>query len=368
MKLRHLALGMLPLLIGAAPAPQITPAGPLRDAGSLQRLPVRVVGRAVREGDTYHRQWPGTYLESAFAGPSALFTVGAGDVSLRLSVDGAPLPPLVHPTPQLYRVSGLGAGRHRLRIEVVSESQAGETVLGPVWSDGAARPAPLSAPARQIEFIGDSHTVGYGNTSAKGDCTQAEVWATTDTTQGIPGQLARRYGADREVNAISGRGVVRNYDGFAADTLPQAYPFALLDHRAPAAEQGWHPQLIVMALGTNDFSTALKSGERWADRAALHRDFEDSYAAFIAGLRRRNPNAFILLWATDLAGGEIVQEAGRVANRLRAAGDQRLAFVPITGLAFSGCHGHPSVADDGRVADAVARVVDAHPDIWRNDR
>ncbi|MEJ8630146.1 hypothetical protein P0F65_10470 [Sphingomonas sp. I4] len=88
-------------------------------------------------------------------------------------------------------------------------------------------------------------------------------------------------------------GVVRNYGGFAAPTLPEAYPFALFDGRTPAATPGWHPQVVVVALGTNDFSTPLKPGERWADRDALHDDYEHHYVAFVGRLRKAYPKAFL---------------------------------------------------------------------------
>ncbi|WP_343527684.1 GDSL-type esterase/lipase family protein [Sphingomonas sp.] len=172
-----------------------------------------------------------------------------------------------------------------MRLEVASESRAEPTTFGGFFADAGTRTASVTPRTRTIEFIGDSHTVGYGNTATKTDCTQDEVWTTTDTSRAFGPTLAHRYGADYQVNAISGRGVVRNYNGFAADTLPQAYPFTLFDKRMRADEPGWRPQVIVIALGTNDFTTPLHSGETWATRDALHADFETTYVHFVQGLR-----------------------------------------------------------------------------------
>ncbi|MFN3433487.1 MAG: GDSL-type esterase/lipase family protein [Sphingomonas sp.] len=349
------------LLLAAAsvtPAPAQTVAGPA--------LPLRIGGRAERTSDGWRRQWPGTYFEGAFRGRQALLRVGPGEVILHVLVDGTPAATLVKPAPGLYRIAGLADGRHRLRVEVASESQAAPTTFGGLFADAGA--APLPAPpalSRGIEFIGDSHTVGYGNTSASRDCTQDQVWATTDTSQGIAGVTARRYGAEYRVHAISGRGVVRNYDGFAADKVPEAYPFTLFDKAAAADDAGWDPQLIVIALGTNDFSTALKPGEPWKDRAALHADYEARYMTFVRALRTKHPRAHVLLWATDLAEGEIAAEERRVVARLSAGGMRDVGFVQAPKLALTGCHFHPSVADDRLIADAIARYVDAHPGIWR---
>lgn len=327
-------------------------------------LPLHVGGRVVRTAAGYTRQWPGTYFDGAFRGDAALMRVGPGDVILHVHVDAAPAIRLVKPRPGLYRISGLSQGRHRIRVDVASESQAGATVFGGLYAAPGGRPQPVTARRRQIEFIGDSHTVGYGNTSPVRDCSKADVWATTDTTRGIAAITAQRYGADYRVNAISGRGIVRNYDGGPGNTLPAAYPFALLDHTARATDAGWHPRLIVIALGTNDFSTALHAGEPWQTRAALRTAFEARYVAFIRHLRNRHPRAAILLWATDLADGAIAAAASAVATRLTASGLPGIGFVAVPGLAFSGCHAHPSIADDGRIAAALARHVDAHPEIW----
>ncbi|MGA1799982.1 SGNH/GDSL hydrolase family protein [Sphingomonas sp. 4RDLI-65] len=343
----------------AAP-PTVTPT----TAKAGAPLPVHIGGRVERTADGYERQWPGTYFEVAFRGPSALLRIGQGDVILRVAVDGALAVKLVKPKPGLYRVAGLSNGRHTIRVDVASESQAGPNVFGGFFAGPETRALPAPTRTRQIEFIGDSHTVGYGNVSAKRDCTGAEVWATTDTAQGVPALTARRYGADYQVNAISGRGIVRNYDGMAADTVPAAYPFTLFDKAKRYADPAWHPSLFVIALGTNDFSTPLKASEPWQTRDALHADYEAKYVAFVKAVRARNPGAHVVLWATDLADGEIAAEVGKVAARLKAEGERNIGFVPVTGLAFSACHAHPSTVDDGRIATALAGYVDAHPEIW----
>jgi lysophospholipase L1-like esterase len=330
----------------------------------LTTLPAKVHSRFERDGDQVTRQWPGSYIETAFRGSAALFRIDAGDVALHVVVDARTVATLVKPAPGLYRVAGLSRGRHELRVEVASESQAGPTKFGPFYAEGGTVAAPLTDRARQIEFIGDSHTVGYGVTSAKRECTQDEVWATTDTSRGFGARLAHLYGADYEVNAISGRGVVRNYGGFAAANLPEAYHFVLLDGRSRASEPDWHPQVIVIALGTNDFTTPLHPGERWATRGALHADFEATYLRFVQSLRTRDPHALIVLWATDMADGEIEAEVAKVVATLRASGEHRLAYVPVNGLAFTGCHSHPSLADQTVIADRIRAAIDAQADPW----
>lgn len=348
------------------------------DAGGMQRitrvaaepagltvLPMAVHGRAARDGDAIVRQWPGSYIETAVRGGGVLLRLGAGDMALHVLVDGQAVQTLVKPAPGLYRIGGLSDAAHVVRVEVASESQAAPTVLGPFYATRGTVAAPLPRRARQIEFVGDSHTVGYGVTSPTRTCSAADVWETTDTSRGFGAILARRYGADYQVNAISGRGVVRNYDGFAAPKLPEVYPYVLFDRATPAAEPDWHPQVIVAALGTNDFSTPLHAGERWASRAALHADYEATYLRFLRTLRARDPQALIVLWATDLADGEIAAEEDKVVATLRAGGDRRVVFVPVTGLAFGGCNAHPSIADQRIIADRIGAAIAANLPGWR---
>lgn len=348
----------------AAPACPQTVAK-IEEQTGLKPLPFATHGRVLAQPDgTILRQWPGTYFETAFTGPATFFRVGSGEVSLRVSIDDQPPVALVKPEPGLYRVSPAGNGAHRVRIDIVSESQREPTGFGGFLAPATARAAPLSARSRAIEFIGDSHTVGYGNTSRKRQCTQGEVWATTDTSQGIAGLIARHADADVQVNAISGRGIVRNYGGFAAPTLPEAYPFALLDRKAAADTSGWHPQILILALGTNDFSTPLHAGERWADREALHADYEATFVRFVKTLRTRHPRAYLLFWATDLGGPEIETEVGKVVDRLHAEGDARVGFVPVNGLTFGGCDSHPDLADDRTIANRLIAHIESLPEGW----
>jgi lysophospholipase L1-like esterase len=331
---------------------------------AVRALPVRVVGRAVRDGGEWIRQWPATAFETAFDGREAWFRVGRDEAILAVSVDGREAARLARPGTGLYRVGGLRPGRHRLRVEVVTESQKEPTRFGGFFASGATRAVLLARPRRAIEFIGDSHTVGYANASAKRECTGEEIWSTTDSTRAVPALIARRYAADVAVNAISGRGVVRNYGGEKHDLLPEAYLYALLDHRFPWRRERWRPQLILVALGTNDFSTPLHAGEKWTDRQALRADFEAHYLRFLRSLRAADPGAFLLIWIADTGDGEIAREAGRVASRMAESGERRIAFVPVSGLALSACDWHPSLADDRRIAAALAGAIDARRDIW----
>jgi len=342
---------------GPAEPPRLGAPLPHRSLCQLaKRVPAQVAGRTSASGQY---QWPGLYFESKFRGGSLYFTTGSGDVILHVLVDGVPVGTLVKPRPGDWRIDGLVEGPHVVRVEAVTESQDAPNAFGGFALPPGSRALAGSPRKRQIEFIGDSHTVGYGNTSKTRDCTEDDVWATTDSSVAFGPKVARHYDADFQVNAISGRGIVRNYDGSEGDPLPVAYPFVLLDHGARYENSSWRPQVIVIALGTNDFSTPLHADEKWPTRDALHADFETTYVRFLGDLRERNPNAFFVIWATELAEREIQAEAGKVVAQRQAQGDQRIAFIPVDGLAMTGCNWHPSVADDDVIVAKLIGLIDA---------
>jgi lysophospholipase L1-like esterase len=336
---------------------------PMRTGGRMLQAPA--AQNADFGGKTYTSQWPGSYFRAAFQGSDVYFRVGKAHEILHIRVDGQKVATLVKPTPGVYEVSGLSNGRHTVGVYVATESQT-----APNTFDGFAIPEQekaLRLPRwkRQMEFIGDSYTVGYGNLSPTRNCTTQQVWARTDDTQAFGPLVAGHYHAAYQVNAISGRGVVRNYNGFKADTVPEAYPYVLFDKQQKYVNRGWRPQVIVVGLGTNDFTTKLHAGERWKTRAALHSDYEATYAKFLKRLRARHPHALVIVWAADVANGEVAAEASKVVDRLREQGYRKLVFLEIRGLQFHACDSHPTLEDDKTIAQKLIDAIDAHRGVWK---
>ncbi len=362
-------LGCLPLFALPATAQTVT-----IDRSPLSLPPSAFFGvaftervQAASDRHGFVHQWPGTYWEGNFTGSEIIVGFDDSINKLHIYVDGKLVDTETKPGRMQVRLSGMGEGRygiHSIRVEKATESQGGAaTFLG--FASSSLPPPVAVRVSKQIEFIGDSYTVGYGNTSDKTQCTRDEVWATTDTSQAFGPLVAKRYDAGYQINAISGRGIVRNYGGFAADTMPQAYPYTLFDHATTYADPQWHPQIIAIGLGTNDFSTPLHDGEKWKTRDDLHADYEATYVKFIQDLRAKNPKAFFILMAADQFHGEMPNEIAKVITRLNAEGEQRIAFLPMTGLKFGGCDGHPNTDDDRTVSDELIAFIDQHPDIWQ---
>jgi lysophospholipase L1-like esterase len=352
---------VLPLLLAflSVPAFAGTPVG--------TALPLHIGGRVVAvsaddPAQGYRHQWPGTYFEGRFKGTEVHLRLNDEVNKFNVYVDGQLVNTPSRPGEGDILLGPFTPGEHTIRAEKLSESFDAAQFTGFFVADAAnVLPAPEESP-REIEFIGDSYTVGYGNTSPTRICPGDQVWATTNTQLAFGPLTAKHFSAEYRINAISGRGVVRNYNGGDGLHLPQAYPYTVAPQMVETAD--WRPQIIVIGLGTNDFSTPLHGGEVWTTRDELHSDYEQTYVQFVQDLRAKNPQAFFILMATDQANGEIQSEVKKVLAALRAAGESRIDFLPMNGLAFSGCDWHPSTADDTQVASSLINFIDAHPDLW----
>jgi lysophospholipase L1-like esterase len=326
---------LAPLVLSAAPAPEGT------------RLPVHVGARVVQDGAALRFGWPGSYFEGRFRGTDVTVVFDTRADFFRIWVDGKVFQTLTKPERTEVRIAGLRPGVHSVRLEKLTESQAGSSSFLGFFTHGTPLTAP--APARQIEFIGDSHSVGYGNLSATRDCKAAQVHDTTDTSQAFGPILAKRLGADYRVIAYSGYGIVRNYAGkFPGESLPYLYPRAIPGEPAPAAaDPGWKPGIVVINLGTNDFSTPVNAGEAWADDAALRADYRARYIDFVKERRRSNPRARIVLMGAENFYADVAAVAEATGT----------TAVKVPKLEMTGCNWHPSLKDHRTMADLLAATL-----------
>jgi lysophospholipase L1-like esterase len=225
---------------------------------------------------------------------------------------------------------------------------------------------PATPRSRRITFIGDSLTVGYGNTSAFKACTPEELLETTDAQQAFGPLIAKHFNADYQIDAFSGLGMVRNFGGheYPEYRMPMLYPRAIFSD--PAADPApWSPQLIVIGMGGNDFSTFHPGKEAWATQADMIADYEKTYVAFVKKLRTDNPDALILMTWTSDYNPDYGHAAQRVFDTLHADGVRNLDHVVFPAMQRTGCDGHPNIHDDKHVAEILEAFIDAHSGIWR---
>ncbi|MBT2421817.1 hypothetical protein J7F01_10805 [Streptomyces sp. ISL-22] len=128
----------------------------------------------------------------------------------------------------------------------------------------------------------------------------------------------------------SGRGMVRNYNGASPDvTYGTFYDRALLNVSGEQNPGTWRPQVVVVNLGTNDFSTAINPGEPWTSDS-LAAGYRTPYGDFIQRLRTRYgvDTTIVAVGAGQYAGH--VQQVVKARND---AGDSRVR-LPRAGSFF----------------------------------
>ena len=364
-----IAITLVVVLVLIRPgAHQAVTLAPLGDPPAGQTaLPLSVIGRAALspDGTRVDYSWPLSGAQTWFSGDTVTVRISDTPGRLSLKIDGQAVADLAHPGNASVTVRGLKshAGGHHLEIVKYNESLGATGHLLGVYGD-AARPTYQSVTG-QMEVIGDSWTAGYGDLSDSHVCTPLKLSDTTDArlTWGV--QVAGALGLDMHMAAYSGIGIVRNYGGQAPGvTMPAIYDNATFGDKRPYDATGWQPQLIVIALGGNDFETPLRPGEAWPDMEALRNDFVTRYVAFIRKLRRDNPKAGIVLM--NYGEVEVVGATRKILTQLKSEGETRIATYTAPGpFEQTGCDWHLNGHDYHKIADGLMAWLRQNPEIWQ---
>ena len=351
----------------------------------MRVLPIHIVGRVQAKplppplpagAIAYRHEWPGIYFEAAFVGERVTLKFDDGWHEYRLLVDDDPPIALIEPGKAEVIVSGLARKKHRVRLEKVSESFGVPGTFAGFYVPADDKPLRVKARARQIEFIGPSGMTGFGTRSTKTTCTFEELRRTTDTQQAYPALVAKHYGADYQISANSGHGLIRNVKAIRSDPgLTALYPFTFFDRTVPYADPDWRPQIIEIA-AWGDFSGDTEPGEKWNNVDALMADWVKAFGTFIAELHRRSPAAAILIdWPedADINPAEFRAKFARaretIVTAAHAAGVKTILFPSphelIGKLESTACDHHGSLKDQRTLADWLIAHIDADPGLWR---
>jgi len=369
--LRHLALLLWLAATADSAPPQIVAAasGSHGLAPGMQPLAVHVGGRVAVSGHSYRHQWPGVYFEAAFKGDRVILRFDDAANEYRAQVDDLPPVTVAQPGRKDVTIGALNGGAHRIRLDKVTESINVTTTFGGFYVPaGKALPAPRPRP-RQIEFIGDSAMTGYGARSPKPQCSQEQVRLLSDTPRAFAALVARHYDADYQINAVSGRGLIRNFGDAVPDlVMSRVYPHLFPREAAPYADPSWRPQIILIKLQA-DFVAFPGKAERWKSLDQVMADYARAYGAFVTDLHRRQPQAAILLWWFDPATASNPQIAAAqqtISEGAAKAGVRYFGYLPFSGagLQSTACHNHFSLADHQSTAEWLEREIDGHPEYW----
>lgn len=219
-------------------------------------------GRVVKDGGKVSLDWSNTTVTVRFYGTFLEMDChDSGTCYFNVWIDRkmSPVQDAVISTENGGRftlASGLKKGEHSVTLQKRSEGENGCLTIDGFTTDGNLLKA--SDPfIRHIEFIGDSYTCGYGTEGADRD---QPFRASEENCNLAYASITGRY-FDAGIRTIchSGRGIIRNYgDGDPGRTMVERYPYVLDEGckgmKWNAAEDGFKPDIVVIYLGTNDFS------------------------------------------------------------------------------------------------------------------
>ena len=319
---------------------------------------VRLVGRMdVLDPAGPRFAWSGTGVVAEFSGTSV--TIRLDDSGLNqftVLIDGALAPKLVALAgPNDYPLAAdLAQGTHRIEVYRRSEAPFGPTqFLGFDFGAGGELlpPPPVT---RRIEIIGDSVSTGYGNEGVL-PCTFTPETQNHYLTYGAI--AARAVGAELSTVAWSGKGVVFNYDTDVVEPMPALYARTLPQDPESTYDFSIVPDVVVINLGTNDFST---EGDPTTEQ------FAEAYAGLLARVRDEYPDAFILgtvgplLNGTDLSAARAAIAAGVAAFEANGGSNARAWEMNVPNAAPPGCDYHPNLETHQAMADALIPELEAY--------
>jgi lysophospholipase L1-like esterase len=217
-------------------------------------------------------------------------------------------------------------------------------------------------PGRQIEFVADSGSTGYGDLSTTADCTDEEVASRSDASQSYAIVAAHELHADWQLNAMDGIGVVRNWHGIWSGTNYATY--ARLTVQSDSASRyrdiDWQPQVAVVRIGNNDFGSPLGADEPWT-QAQLETAFTDGYRNLLVELRGRlGPNGLIIVIRPAFGDNPANQKGAEIVDSLRSGGDLRLYELQFPKLALTGCNFHPNLSDHRLMSATLVKFIEDH--------
>lgn len=214
--------------------------------------------------------WIGVYLQAEFTGGRiAVLLFDEGTSYHNVFIDGKWLRKIKisGTVPQkIVLADRLTRGSHLLCLQKCTEGEFGCTTIKELIIDKTAKLKKVVPKERFIEFIGDSYTCGYGVESNRAE--DPFLLETENCNKAYACLVARYFKADYALIAHSGQGMVRHWGDsvqMSTHNMPERWTHVFDEYGMETYDyQAYVPNLVVINLGTNDFSpTAIPFVEQY---------------------------------------------------------------------------------------------------------
>lgn len=311
-------------------------------------------GRWLIEDSVARTSSPGAAIQFSFEGTDFVTEI-EGNSYWKVEIDNKEYPSLLTSLRKKYTIGqGLPVQKHIVTLTRKSECTGEEIRVHSILLGENGIPKATPRPNnRRLEFIGDSYTIGYGNEAS--NSSDGEPFSQTNTTKSFAYLLAKSFHADFQINAFSGRGLVRNYGNNTPEwTIPKLYeytvPGVVVEGNSPKWNfNSWHPQVIVIFVGINDWQGAPP----FPSAAA----FDKAYAQLLNTLRSRHPGVQFLLLATHVwPSDEMIPRVQTVFDNEIKNGHKDVTFMKVY-TENTALDGHPSLHAHENLTNQLRPVI-----------
>ena len=330
---------------------------------------ITYIGRVMENDEGVSFDWTGVYTKVRFQGNSLSLKVSdthKNYFNVWLDKDMSELPDKVistfgnDSTIVLFSLeemkSLLGKDKkalkapHQVILQKRTEGSQGKTTFKGFATDGIFLQADQPS-ERVMEFIGDSYTCGYGTEASNTERFSPE---TENQNLTYACMTARYFGAEQIVLAHSGMGISRNYNGkYTDDNMVSRYLRVFDSDAEPAWDAGkasLKPDITVIYLGTNDFSTGLQPAQKV---------FVKNYIKLLSEIKDNYGKDHPILCIAPKH--DPLQET-YIRSSIESSGLSGIHFLPLShsvhnSVGDMGADGHPNGSGHRKIAFSVIPVV-----------
>jgi len=301
------------------------------------------------------------YFGFRFSGSSfsirVRITDSAGHNYLQYTIDGQYQQriKIMGNSPQSLFIRGLKPGSHSVWVY-----KATEATTGPIFIENiVARDAsPLKLPELPlIEFIGNSITCGAAADPSEIPCGKGQYHDQHNAYYAYGPRVSRNLHVNFILSSVSGIGIYRNWNSMSP-IMPQVYEKTdfLENSNRYWDFTTYHPRIVSIALGTNDFSDGDGIKPRLPFDSA---QFVKNYIGFIQLIRLKYPGVLIALLSSPMLNGSKREQLQNCLRTVKIQVDHLYpGTIPVELFFFKpmqarGCGGHPSVEDHAILAEEL---------------
>jgi lysophospholipase L1-like esterase len=184
------------------------------------------------------------------------------------------------------------SAKHKVRITHRSENWHGQITLTKFVLNGKQFLSSPELPKRKLMILGDSVTCGEAIDRVAGEQKHTGWWNARESYGLL---TADAVNAQVHLVCWGGRGLIRSWNGKTDEAnLPDFYEFATGDANVKWDHTQYQPALIVIAIGTNDFSPGIPDRETYVS----------AYVKLINKLLINHPQSQILMIEGSILSGD----------------------------------------------------------------